>query len=100
MVTEELLGRLSTAKSSTELHGRGSRASGTSLVLASWCLPVSSPISLRLITTRPGSSSAGWTGVSTWQRALEGGGDDLGGQELLLPGLVVISLRETGLLTG
>lgn len=38
-VTEELLGGLATTKSSTELHGRRSRASGPSLVLTSWRLP-------------------------------------------------------------
>merc|ERR1711935_9347 len=85
LVTEELLGRLATAKASTELHGRGSRASSTSLVLTSWCPPVSSPVSLGLITTRPGSSSAGRTSISTRQSALEGGGDNLRGQVEVVP---------------
>merc|ERR550517_2470245 len=57
MVTEELLCGLATSKSSTELHGRRSRASSTGLVLTSRRLPVCSPVSLWLITTGPGSSS-------------------------------------------
>ena len=47
--------------------------------------PVSSPVSLRLITARPGSSSAGRTSISTRQSALEGGGDNLGGQVEVVP---------------
>merc|ERR1719209_1272407 len=85
MVTEELLGGLATSKSSTELHGRRSRASSTGLVLTSRRLPVCSPVSLWLITTGPGSSSTSRPGVSTRQSALEGGGDNLGGQVEVVP---------------
>merc|ERR1719370_590483 len=82
---EVLLGGLATSKSSTELHGRRSRASSTGLVLTSRRLPVCSPVSLWLITTGPGSSSTSRPGVSTRQSALEGGGDNLGGQVEVVP---------------
>merc|ERR1719400_779110 len=85
-VTElSLLGGLATAKTSTELHGRRARASGSSLVLTSRCLPVSSSVTLGLVTTGPGGSSARWASVTTRQGALEGGGDNLRGQVEVVP---------------
>merc|ERR1719230_550392 len=85
-VTElSLLGGLATAKTSTELHGRRARAGGSSLVLASWCLPVSSSVTLGLVTTGPGGSGACWASITTRQGALEGGGDDLRGQVKVVP---------------
>merc|ERR1719400_2887960 len=85
-VTElSLLGGLATAKNSAELHGSGARAGGSSLVLTSWCLPVSSSVTLGLVTTGPGGSSARWASVTTRQGALEGGGDNLRGQVEVVP---------------
>ena len=106
-VTEELLGGLATTKSSTELHGRRSRASGPSLVLTSWrlpeqtriqgficikknlnmnsALPVCSPVTLGLISARPWSSGACGTSVAARQSPLEGRWDDLGGQVEVIP---------------
>ena len=48
-------------------------------------IPVCSPVSLWLITTGPGSSSTSRPGVTTRQSALEGGGDNLGGQVEVVP---------------
>ena len=47
--------------------------------------PVSSSVTLGLVTTGPGGSSARWASVTTRQGALEGGGDNLRGQVEVVP---------------
>ena len=48
-------------------------------------VPVSSSVTLGLVTTGPGGSSARWASVTTRQGALEGGGDNLRGQVEVVP---------------
>ena len=48
-------------------------------------LPVCSPVTLGLISTRPWSSSACGTSVAARQSPLEGRWDDLGGQVEVIP---------------
>ena len=48
-------------------------------------IPVSSSVTLGLVTTGPGGSSARWASVTTRQGALEGGGDNLRGQVEVVP---------------
>ena len=48
-------------------------------------VPVSSSVTLGLVTTGPGGSSARWASITTRQGALEGGGDNLGGQVKVVP---------------
>ena len=48
-------------------------------------VPVSSSVTLGLVTTGPGGSSARWASITTRQGALEGGGDNLRGQVKVVP---------------
>ena len=48
-------------------------------------VPVSSSVTLGLVTTRPGGGSARWASVTARQSALEGGGDNLRGQVEVVP---------------
>ena len=48
-------------------------------------VPVSSSVTLGLVTTGPGGSSARWASITTRQGALEGGGDNLRGQVEVIP---------------
>ena len=48
-------------------------------------VPVGSSVTLGLVTTGPGGSSARWASVTTRQGALEGGGDNLRGQVKVVP---------------
>ena len=54
-------------------------------VLEQPSVPVSSSVTLGLVTTGPGGSSARWASVTTRQGALEGGGDNLRGQVEVVP---------------
>ena len=48
-------------------------------------VPVSSSVTLGLVTTGPGGSGACWASITTRQGALEGGGDNLRGQVKVVP---------------
>ena len=48
-------------------------------------VPVSSSVTLGLVTTGPGGGSARWASITTRQGALEGGGDNLRGQVKVVP---------------
>merc|ERR1719369_2331969 len=71
-----LLSGLPPAEASPELHGGRARSSSSSLVLATRRFPVSSPVTLRLISSRPGRCTPGWPSVSTGLSALQGRGNN------------------------
>ena len=61
------------------------RLDKTRRVMEQSSVPVSSSVTLGLVTTGPGGSSARWASITTRQGALEGGGDDLRGQVKVVP---------------
>merc|ERR1719507_406525 len=74
--TTLLLG-LSTAKSSSELHGSRSRSSSSGLVVSS--LPVGFPVGLLANATSSGGGTGAGSGLPGGL-SLQGGGDNLWGQ--------------------